>query len=923
MKTVILTLLAAFSLNLMADNKANINNLAADDESTSDKALQQLLVTAQSADIPVLAKQLENQDTYDNALFLLASLNSQEADKAIHAALLKVKGRAQAGILNALADRKYTGAVADAVKLAAAEKPVKCAALHYLAKGAGKAGCEALLKMIGNDCPAGLADACISAAEHNPSEALSIYNKLYSTKLPAHIKLAVLTGLAKADKANQAKWLNEGLQSDQNTWRGATAKQIATLADADLQQFLKQVSPEASKASGQVLVLALADNNRKAGLNYIRKVFEGPSTMENKKVALDAICTLGGTEDIEALIRQLDVAGAGTAEAVEHSLISSKNPKINSAVLKTFNSKKESDLSYLPLVKIIANRNIPGSAPQLAKALSAQDDEIRTVALLALREKAEAQQLPDVFKALNSAKSSKEAKAAQKAIFTLSKKYPAEATAVISSIYDSSSAANKALLLQAVGISGNDKGLALLAKGVNESEAKIRNTALRTLSAWKSTAALDLLATQCEKFPEAKLRVLAQRGYISLCGKISESYERLTALNKIKSLSMRPQEQKLLAEAIAPVANAKKMPNFKIKKISNFRQEACGVADINGDGKLDIVATPYIYYAPEWKAVKFRELGGKVDEQGKGYYDNFCDLIIDVNKDGKPDVLCGCWFSQQNQWYENPGSEKVPWTEHVIEKLGNHETGKLEDIDGDGKALEFIPHTHITCWYERGTLADGKPGMIKHVVSENKNVLGAGAGDINGDGRPDIIRPDVWFEAPEDIRKGKWKSHPLALGKVDGKITHTTNIIVFDVNKDGLNDLLANTAHKHGIFWYEQVRKDGKISWKEHLIDNSWSQAHYIAFADINNDGEKEIITGKRFMAHNGGDPDAFGNVCIRCYSFTPGPNPVFSRHTITENEGVSAGLNIETVDMDGDGDLDLVTTGKFGGPVLLVNQLK
>jgi hypothetical protein len=313
-----------------------------------------------------------------------------------------------------------------------------------------------------------------------------------------------------------------------------------------------------------------------------------------------------------------------------------------------------------------------------------------------------------------------------------------------------------------------------------------------------------------------------------------------------------------------------------------------------------------------------------VDEQGKGYYDDFFNLILDINKDGKPDILTGCWFTQENQWFENSGSDQAMWTRHLIEKLGNHETGKLEDIDGDGKALEFLPHTHITCWYEMGKTSDGKSTMIRHNVCENKNELGAGAGDINGDGRPDIIRPDVWFEAPEDIRKGEWKAHPLELGKVDGKITHTSNIIVFDVNKDGLNDLLATTAHKHGIFWYEQVRgADQSISWKEHVIDNSWSQAHYLAFADINNDGNKEIITGKRFMAHNGGDPDAYGKLCIYYYTFTPGPNPTFSRHAISVNEGISATLNIETVDMDGDGDLDLVTTGKFGGPVLLENQLK
>ncbi|MDA3926691.1 MAG: hypothetical protein PF904_18550 [Kiritimatiellae bacterium] len=927
MKTKLTGLFAilAIVLTTMANPQENLNKLTGKDETAIHQGLQALLVTAGTDQIQPLLQQLNSPETYDNALFLLSAMASPEADKALYSVLSKTKGRAQAGILNALADRNYNAAAADAVKLSTSEEPVKSAALHYLAKGAGKAGCEALLKMVGNNCPAQLADACLTAAERNPTLALSIYTKLYSTKLPSHIKLATLIGLTKADKANHVKWLNQGLESDQAEWRGAVAKQVASLPDAELQQFLKQINPNASKASGVMLINALTDKNRPAGLDYIRKVLEGPSAMGSKNVAIAAICELGKTEDLEALTLQLNVADAPTAKAIELSLIAAKNSNANAAIIKAFDAKKESDSSYKSLVKIIANRNISGSAPRLLKALSVKNGEIRTIALLALREKAEVKQLPAVFKILNTASTPEEAKAAQKALFTLSKKYPQEATDIIVSIYNGSSDQNKVLLLQAIGIAGDNAALKLIAKSLKESKPEIRNTALRTLSAWKSTAALDQLAKQSKNYPEEKLRVLAQRGYISLCGNITESYQKLSALNKIKSLPMRPQEQKLLADAIATVATAKKMPAFKIKKIGTFRSEACGVADFNSDGKLDIVAGPYIYYAPDWKAFQYSPIGDKkVDEKGKGYYDDFFNLILDINKDGKPDVLTGCWFTQENQWFENSGSDKAMWTRHLIEKLGNHETGKLEDIDGDGKALEFLPHTHITCWYEIGKTPDGKPTMIRHTISDKKNILGAGAGDITGNGRPDIIRPDVWFEAPEDIRKGKWKAHPIELGKVDGKVTHTSNIIVFDVNKDGLNDLLATTAHKHGIFWYEQVRgADKSISWKEHVIDNSWSQAHYLAFADINNDGEKEIITGKRFMAHNGGDPDAFGNMRICCYSFTPGPNPIFSKHTITENEGISAGLNIETVDIDGDGDLDLVTTGKFGGPIILENQLK
>ena len=926
MKTTLQIVLLTVALCAQANNQNNLNKLGAPNESIRDMDLQKLLVSAGAGQTQELLKQLGSPKTYDSALFLLSSITSPEADKALHSALAQTNGRAQAGILNVLAARKYAGAVADAEKLIGSSDPVQSAAMSYLARTGTKEACDALMKASSaGECPATLADACLAAAECNPSEALAIYKTIYSAKNPPHIQIAALTGLAAVDKENRTKWLNEGLQSKRADWRGAMAKQVAELPDEDLQKFLKAIGSDASKASDKMVMCALTDNNRVAGLEYIRRVFEGPSTLESRRTALDAICAMGEISDVNTVIKELDKAGAETAEAVEQSLIKTKNPNVNSAVMKAFSSKKESDLAYKPIVNIIANRNIPGAAAQLTMALSAKDGQIRTTALLALRDQAEAKQLNKIFNTLNTAKDPAEAKAAQKALFTLSKKYPDESTVVIGSIYEKSSAKNKVILMQAVGIAGDNEGLKLIGAALKEKNEEVSDNALRTLASWKTTAALAPLAAQCKEYPKESLRTLALRSYITLCDKVEDPYEKLTALNVIKPLNMRPQEQKLLAAAIEPVATAKKMPAFKIKKIGSFRSEACGVADFNGDGKLDIVAGPYIYYAPEWKAFQFCKIGEKrVDDAGKGYYDDFFNLILDINKDGRPDVLTGCWFTQENQWYENPGSDKTMWKRHLIEKLGNHETGKLEDIDGDGKALEFLPHTHITCWYEIGKTPDGKPTMIRHTISEKRNVLGAGAGDINGDGRPDIIRPDVWFEAPEDIRKGKWKAHPIELAKINGKVDHTSNIIVFDLNKDGLNDLLTTTAHKHGIFWYEQKRgADKSISWIQHVIDESWSQAHYLAFADIDNDGNKEIITGKRFMAHNGGDPDAYGKLCIYYYRFTPGPNPVFTKHAITVDEGVSAGLNIEAVDMDGDGDLDLVTTGKFGGPILLENQLK
>lgn len=384
-------------------------------------------------------------------------------------------------------------------------------------------------------------------------------------------------------------------------------------------------------------------------------------------------------------------------------------------------------------------------------------------------------------------------------------------------------------------------------------------------------------------------------------------------------------ERREARKAIAKIARRAGGVQFKARRIGNCRTEACGVADFNNDGKPDVVAGPFLYLAPEFRPQKIRDVKSDVKEDGKGYAHDFMNLPLDVNADGKLDVVSGNWFTKETWWFQNalPGSDL--WPTHVIEQTGNIETGILVDLDGDGKATDFLPDTQVTCLYQLGkggTLGDF---FARDSVSNDKCDMGRGCGDLNGDGRNDILTPAYWYEHCAD---GSWKKHPYDVGFSDNgrALGHASNLIVFDVNKDGLNDVLVSSAHKYGIFWYEQLKDrdaHGEIQFKKHVIDDSWTQAHYLGWGDIDGDGVPELITGKRFMAHNGHDPDEYGRLGIYYYDFTPGPNPMFKKYVISYDADISVGLNVECVDIDGDGDLDLVTTGKWGGPVILENKTK
>lgn len=354
---------------------------------------------------------------------------------------------------------------------------------------------------------------------------------------------------------------------------------------------------------------------------------------------------------------------------------------------------------------------------------------------------------------------------------------------------------------------------------------------------------------------------------------------------------------------------------FVMHGVGTFRSEACCVADFDGDGRLDIVAGPQLYLAPDWRRVEMREISGSVDDQGKGYLDDFMDLPLDVDGDGRTDVVSGSWFSKEIAWYRNTLGAPGQWPEEVAARGGNCESGDLVDLDGDGDPNEILPHTQQTLWLEPGALASGRRGLVKHVISTKTMNFGGGVGDINGDGRPDVLRPDAWFEAPGDPRQGQWIEHAWALGAKDGGVDHTPQILVYDVNADGLNDVITSNAHKHGIFWYEQEREGEALQWRQHVIDDTWSQPHSLGLGDLDGDGDLDLVTGKRFMAHNGADPDAFGALGVYWYELRRGPAPAWSKHVISYDQGIGSGVNLCVVDLDKDGDLDIVVTGKWGGP--------
>ncbi len=349
-------------------------------------------------------------------------------------------------------------------------------------------------------------------------------------------------------------------------------------------------------------------------------------------------------------------------------------------------------------------------------------------------------------------------------------------------------------------------------------------------------------------------------------------------------------------------------PRFQKILIADERYESCGVFDVDNDGVLDIVSGAYWYPGPKFdRKCKV----GPVRAEGE-YFDDFSTIPMDVNGDGYMDFVTGGWWGNTIRWRENPkGDPAKPWPEHVIAEVGNVETTRAWDVDGDGRP-EIVPNTPggPQRFYKLITDASGKgTGKFQeYVISEGRSGHGFGFGDINGDGRGDIVLAKGWLEAPTDPLKGKWTWHPeFDLGSA------SCPVLVVDVNGDGLNDLIVGQSHAYGLDWYEQRIVGGKRTWIKHPIDPYNSQYHDLAWADIDGDGKPELITGKRYRAHCGHDPGEYDNVGIYYFKWT-GEN--FAKQVIDFGPARVAsgcGIMFQVVDIDGDGRLDIVAPGKDG----------
>jgi len=382
---------------------------------------------------------------------------------------------------------------------------------------------------------------------------------------------------------------------------------------------------------------------------------------------------------------------------------------------------------------------------------------------------------------------------------------------------------------------------------------------------------------------------------------------------EILKLRQQQAEKAMAAEnrATKPVTPSN---DFKKTKISSdFLSEGVAVADLNKDGKLDIVAGYYWFEAPSW--TRHEMAPSRAFDPRTEYSNSFLNLGMDVNQDGWDDVVVVDYPGKPGFWFENPKNAPGAWKKHILADsvgIANESPGFI-DLDGDGR-LDILCGDKAKkqiVWLK----SPSKPGETawKRFALSKENVPGTeifshgiGYGDVNQDGINDVVVREGWYEGTADKKAGNWVFHLTNLGEP------CSHMQVLDVNGDGKADVVSASAHALGVWWHEQVADEqGKPAFKTHLMSNTTAQTHSSIMADLNGDGRKEYITGKRFLAHHGRDPGDADPAILMWFEFTPGKEPYFKEHIIDNDSG--AGLNIVAQDMNGDKKPDIVVANKNG----------
>lgn len=357
---------------------------------------------------------------------------------------------------------------------------------------------------------------------------------------------------------------------------------------------------------------------------------------------------------------------------------------------------------------------------------------------------------------------------------------------------------------------------------------------------------------------------------------------------------------------------------------SSFRTEGLTAFDVQNTGRLNIVTRQYWYEWPLSTSTRHEISAPRTWDPLTDYSDSYADFPLDVDGDGWTDLVAIPRQDQDILWYRNPQGVDRRWDAFLIARRYSGERPIMTDLFGDGgQELVFMTQgPSQLVWAVPGsdptqpwpTVAISNP----NVAYVGIDVHGLGVGDVNGDGRLDLILAAGWFEGPASRDQSPWVFHPTDWlpptcrgNPYPASSCCSSDMDAYDVDGDGLADIICTNPHGRGRWWLQQGPAG---SWTPQLIDQDYSESHVVNWADLDGDGIPELITGKRKWAHGTGGEGASEPGVLYYYKIrNQGGAITFDRYDVDPDQTTGVGIQTVIEDMNGDRKPDIVMSNKTG----------
>ena len=295
----------------------------------------------------------------------------------------------------------------------------------------------------------------------------------------------------------------------------------------------------------------------------------------------------------------------------------------------------------------------------------------------------------------------------------------------------------------------------------------------------------------------------------------------------------------LVAMSATTLASAQDLHTFKrIQLNDQFWSEGANFGDLNNDGVNDVISGPWWWEGPDFKTrheyypatttfqlklgpmttVTVPGFEGTLGKENT-YSDNFFVWAFDFNKDGWKDILVIGFPGKDTSWFENPKGKDGHWVRHKVFDQTDNESPTFADLTGDGKP-ELVCITKGQYGYAEPDWSDpSKPWKFRAISPNNKYgnfTHGMGIGDVNGDGRLDLLEKNGWWEQPASLAGDPvWTFHAQPMGDrrlADVRLRRQRRWPQRHHHRARRARLRAGVVRA--------VREGGEITFREHIIMN-------------------------------------------------------------------------------------------------------